>query len=101
MKQKIALYLQNKPKQTAFICLGIILVAPFLLLVSRHLSTGMVVINTNGSSNNIEIQEPGGKQVTQAQGHLQIRLSPGQYVVQVNSRLAATKRLIKVEAHKT
>ncbi|HXR50326.1 MAG TPA: hypothetical protein VN778_04850, partial [Verrucomicrobiae bacterium] len=40
-------------------------------------------------------------QVAQARGYLRARLATGQYIAQVNNRLASNKQLVTIESHKT
>jgi len=73
-----------------------------LLFTQRYLTTGTIVVTTNNPSNNIEILKASNKvQVAQARGYLRARLATGQYIAQVNNRLASNKQLVTIESHKT
>ena len=70
--------------------------------IYRYESTGLLIIKTNNKNNSISISpasETSGQKT--GNGNMNVRLSSGSYIVQVDSKTATSKRIVTVIARKT
>src|SRR5579884_1492405 len=99
MGQKITLFIQRRPLASILIGLALILFLVMAFLFLSNLDKGELIISSDNDNTISILKTSDHSIIVQAQGHLQSHLSAGQYIIKVNSRLAAAERLVSVKAH--